>query len=40
MAHVSPNDSDMEAEFFVDHLHLRERSSLRYGAFMTWQEYW
>jgi hypothetical protein len=40
MAHVSSNDTGAEAESFADRYHLRERSSLKYRAFMIWQEYW
>ena len=40
MARVSPNDTGTEAESFVDRFHVRERCSLRYRGFMTWQEYW
>jgi hypothetical protein len=40
MVHVSPSDTGSEAKTFVDCFHLRERSSLRYRAFVTWQEYW
>ena len=40
MAHVYPNETAKEAEFFFDRFHLCERSGLKYRAFMTWQAYW
>ncbi len=40
MPQFSPNDNGAEAEFFVDRFYLRERSNLRYRAFMTWRACW
>jgi hypothetical protein len=38
MAHVSPNDRDMESESYVGCLQLRERFIWNYQWFLTWQE--
>jgi hypothetical protein len=40
MAYISPNNVGGEVGSFVDRFHVRERSSLKYRGFKTWQEYW
>jgi hypothetical protein len=38
MAHVFPNDTGVEAEYFVDRLLLRERSTRNHHGFLTSEE--